>query len=321
MHRRAFLGAIGLGAYAAARGVSSAPTAGVRRLGFLREGAPSTTNPLLEALRAQGWIENQNFTLERRFARNRGELAPFAADLVRQKIDLIIAAGTPATVAAQQATTAIPIVFSIGGDPVARGLVASMARPGGNLTGYTLGLYDAKQLQILRAAIPGISRVAYPLLPVAGTLPDATLPADLEAMKAVGVELRGIPVRDLDDFASFFAAARKAGAEGALIYDVALLNPRIARIGMEAAKGGMPAMGYRREFVEAGGLMSYAPTQSEFAVRMAIQIDRILRGARPATLPVEQPTRFELIINLGEAKRLGLSIPPLVRLAADELIQ
>jgi putative ABC transport system substrate-binding protein len=288
----------------------------VRRLGHLREGAPTIPNPTLEALRTLGWIENQNFTLERRFARNRGELSPFAADLVRQEVDLILSGGTPATVAAKQATAAIPIVFSIGGDPVARGLVGSMARPGGNLTGFTAGLYDAKQLQVLRAAIPGLSRVAYAIPPVADPLPDG-----LEAMKAVGVEIQGIPLPALDDFAWFFAAARKAGAEAALIYDVAVLNPRIARIGMEAAKSRMPAMGYRREFVEAGGLMSYAPTQSEAAMRNAIQIDRILRGARPATLPVEQPTRFELVINLGEAKRLGLSIPPLVRLAADELIQ
>ncbi len=155
MHRRAFLGAIGLGAYAAARGVSSAPTAGVRRLGFLREGAPSTTNPLLEALRAQGWIENQNFTLERRFARNRGELSPFAADLVRLKIDLIITAGTPATVAAQQATTAIPIVFSIGGDPVARGLVASMAHPGGNSDRLYTGSLQPKAVADPQSSDPG----------------------------------------------------------------------------------------------------------------------------------------------------------------------
>jgi putative ABC transport system substrate-binding protein len=316
MHRRAFLAAIGLGAYAATRTVRSQPTEGVRRLGFLREGAPSTPNPLLEALRALGWIENRNYTLERRFALNREELAPFAADLVRLKVDLIITTGTPATIAARQETTAIPIVFSIGGDPVARGLVSSMARPGGNLTGYTLGLYDAKQLQILRAAIPGLSRVAYAILPVADPHPDG-----LEAMKTIGVEIQGIPLRTLDDFAWFFTTARQAGAEAALIHDVALLNTRLGRIGMEAAKSRMPAMGYRREFVESGGLMSYAPTESEVPVRMAIQIDRILRGAKPATLPVEQPTRFELVINLREAKRLGLSIPPLVRLAADELIQ
>ena len=317
MHRRAFLGAVGLGAYAVTRRASSEPTAGVRRLGFLREGVAPTHGPLLEAMRALGWIENQNFTLERRFARSRGELLPFAADLVRQELDLIITNGTPATAAAKQATSAIPIVFSIGGDPVARGFVASMARPGGNLTGFTLGLYNEKQLQILKPRSPDCRE-----LPTRYCRSPILHRDGLEAMKAVGVEIQGIALRTLDDFAWFFAAARKAGAEAALIHDVALLNPRLERIGMEAAKSRMPAIGYRREFVEGGGLMSYAPTLLERAkCAWQYRSTRYCAAPSPPTLPVEQPTRFELVINLGEAKRLGLSIPPLVRLAADELIQ
>jgi len=205
-------------------------------------------------------------------------------------------------------------VFSVGGDPVKGGLIASMSRPGGNLTGFAFGLYEEKQLQVLKAAVPAISRVAYTVFP------ENTAPS-LEIAATLGLQMQYIAVQSWDDSAPFFVAAKQAGADAALIPDVARLGPHVKRIGMEASKSRMPAMGVQRIFPESGGLLSYGPIPSEQYVRMSFQIDRILRGSKPADLPVEQPTRFELVINLREAKALRLSIPPLVRLAADELIQ
>ena len=221
------------------------------------------------------------------------------------------------TRAAKQATADIPIVFSVAGDPAERGLVGSMSRPGGNLTGFAQGIYDEKQLQILKAALPWITRVAYPVFP--GANPSTLISRD--AAHAIGVQIQHCAVQVADDFEPFFSAARDAAADAALIPDVARLPPHLKRIGFEASKSRLPAMGFRRVFAEAGGLMSYGPLLSELYVRMAIQIDRILKGAKPAELPVERPTRFELVINLREAKALSLSIPQPIRLAADELIE
>jgi putative ABC transport system substrate-binding protein len=269
-------------------------------------------------MRELGWIENHNIRFEPRYAQNQDQLPELAADLVRRKVDLIITAGTASTRAAKQVTTDIPIVFSVGGDPVERGLVGSLSRPGGNLTGFALGLYDEKQLQVLKAALPGISRVAYPVL--VGANPSNVNNLDAPA-STLGVRIQHVAVQTPDDFAPFFAAATRAGADAALVPDVARLIPHLKRIGMDASKSRLPAIGFRRIFAESGGLLSYGPMLSEMSVRMGIQIDKILRGAKPADMPVEQPTRFELVINLREAKALGLSIPRLVRLGADELIQ
>ena len=265
-------------------------------------------------MRGLGWVESQNVRFEPRYADNADQLPDLATDLVRRKIDLIITAGTGPTRAAKQATTDIPIVFSVGGDPVERGLVASLSRPGGNLTGFALGLYDEKQLQVLKATLPGISRVAYPAFVVAS-------PPSLHSATALGIQTLGIAVHTPDNFAPFFAAARQAGADAALINDVARLIPHLKRIGSQASESRLPAIGFRRVFAESGGLLSYGPSLSEQGVRMAIQIDKILSGGKPADLPVEQPTRFEFVINLREAKALHLTIPKLVRLSADELIQ
>ena len=180
---------------------------------------------------------------------------------MRQKCDLIITSGSGATLAAKQATSDIPIVFGVGGDPVARGLVASMSRPGGNLTGFALGIYDDKQLQVLKSALPSVSRVAY------AAIAGVSLPiwVSLDAARALGVQIQhvGVGLQHLDDFALFFTAAKQAGAEAALIPDVARLNARLRNIGMEASKSRMPAIGYRRWFAEGGGLLSYSPLQSE----------------------------------------------------------
>lgn len=314
MDRRTFIGGIVFGACGATLAIYAQQTKRIWHIGYLREGVEPISQRLVHAMRGLGWVENQNVRFEPRYGDNAEQLPDLAADLVRRKVDLIVTAGTGPTRAAKQATTDIPIVFSVGGDPVARGLVASLSRPGGNLTGFALGLYDEKQLQVLKAALPGISRVVYPLFVVAN-------PPSLDSATALGIQTLGIAVHTPDNFAPFFAAARQADADAALIHDVARLVPHLKRIGMEASKSRLPAIGFRREFAESGGLLSYGPMLSEPPVRMAIQIDKILRGAKPAELPVEQPTRFELVINLREAKALRLSIPRLVRLGADELIQ
>jgi putative ABC transport system substrate-binding protein len=317
MDRRAFIGGISFGALGATLAAYAEETARFRQVGFMREGCQPIPPPLVQAMRDLGWVEGRNVRFEQRCSDHADQLLDLATDFVGRKVDLIITSGTGATLAAKKATTDIPIVFGVGGDPVKRGIVGSMSRPGGNLTGFTLGLYDEKQLQVLKAALPGISQVAYAVL--AGVDPSNWV--NLDVAKALGVQIQHVAVRDLDDFASFFTSARQAGADAALIPDVPRLVPRLQRIGMEASKSRMPAIGFRREFAESGGLMSYAPRDSERDARMAIQIDKILRGANPADLPVEQPSRFELVINLREAKALGLSIPRLVRLSADELIQ
>jgi len=313
MDRRAILGGIALGILGATFSVRAQRTGRVWRIGFLRESPapiPPIPESLVRTLRRLGWIEGENIRFEPRFADNLDQLAALAADLVRQEIDLIITLGTGSTRAAKQATADIPIVFNVGGDPVQRGLVASLSRPGGNLTGFVLGLYDDKQLQVLKAAVPATTRVAYPVL--------AASPASLDSAKMLGAQVQVVVVQNPGDFAPFFAAAKEAGADAALIPDAPRLVPH--RIGKEASQSRLPSIGFQRTFAESGGLLSYAPMLSEARARMAVQIDRILRGTNPADLPVEQPTRFEFVINMREAKSLGLSIPPLVRLGADELI-
>jgi ABC-type uncharacterized transport system substrate-binding protein len=271
----------------------------------------------VDAMRGLGWVEGQHVRFEQRSTDYPDQLPDLAAELVQRKVDLIITAGSAATQAVKRATTDIPIVFSVGGDPVERGLVVSMSRPGGNLTGFAQGLYDEKQLQVLKSALPGISRVAYPVF--AGAYPALLL--NQNPAKTLGVRIQQVAVQVPDNFSSFFVAARQGGADAALIPDVARLIPYLNRIGHEASQNRLPAIGFRRIFAESGGLLSYAPMMSEVYMRMAIQIDRILRGASPGDLPVEQSTRFEFVINLREAKALGVSIPRLVRLSADELIQ
>jgi ABC-type uncharacterized transport system substrate-binding protein len=285
----------------------------VRRIGYLREGVAWVPEPLVQSMARLGWIENQNFRFEPRYADDADRLPQLARELAQSKVDLIITAGTGAARAAKQATSVIPVVFSTGGDPVARALVTSMFRPGGNLTGFALGIYDEKQLQMIKAALPAITRVAYPVFPGASEY--------LKSSPFPEVEVLHIAVQSAEDFNSFFSSALQAGADGALVPDVARLVPHLQDIGMQASKSPLPAIGFQRIFAESGGLLSYGPVLSESYRRMAVQIDKILHGANPANMPVEQPTRFELVINLREAERLHVSIHRSVLLAADELIR
>jgi putative ABC transport system substrate-binding protein len=214
-------------------------------------------------------------------------------------------------------------VFRLGDDPVANGLVASFARPGGNLTGFAMGLYEDKLLEVLKEAHPRISRVAYPF-------PSDAPPLEGEgkrqermttAARTLGVELRRIEIRRPPDFDAFFAAAKRQGADAAFLPNIVWFRPLLVRIGEAAAGSRLPTIGYDSQFALSGGLLSYGPVSVESSPRLAVQIDKILKGTRPADLPIEQPTKFELVINLKTAKALGLTIPPSVLGRADQVIE
>jgi putative ABC transport system substrate-binding protein len=290
----------------------------VYRIGELREGPARFRKPFMDAMRELGWIEGQHFKIETRTADRQDQLPALAAELVRLKVDLILTGGTPATRAAKEATKTIPIVFNLGDDPIGTGLVASFARPGGNLTGFTLGVYDEKLLELLKEAVPKVLRVAY----AAPAQQIGERPKRLNAAAQVfRVEIRPIVVQGPKDFDTFFAAAKNLNSDGVLVPNVAWFRPHLERIGFAAARSHLPTIGYDRQFAEAGGLLSYGPAPFQSVPRLAAQVDKILKGAKPADLPVEQPTKFELVVNLKTAKALGLTIPQSVLLRADEVIE
>jgi len=237
-------------------------------------------------------------------------------------VDVLVAGSTPAAVAARDATKTIPIVLAGVGDPVGTGLVASLASPGGNLTGFSLlsRELDGKRLELLKETVAKASRVAFLGNPANPTLPIHR--RELQAAgQALGVQLQLLEVRGPDEFEGAFGAAAKGRAGGLLVLPDAVADAYRTRIVALAAKSKLPAIYPFREFPEAGGLMSYGPNISETYRRAATYVDKILRGAKPADLPVEQPTKFELVINLKTAKALGLTIPRSVLSMADEVIQ
>ena len=297
---------------------AEAQTAGkVYRIGLLDGGtAPSPFVSLVrEALGSLGYVEGTSLVIEARYADAQlNRLPMLAADLVRLKVDLIMAIGTPATRAAKEATTTIPIVFALGADPVRNGLVKSLARPGGNLTGFALGLYEEKRLELLKAAVPRLSQAAC----LCGVDPPASIS---EAARQLGVRLSLLEVEGPSDLDKALATAGSGTAAGLLVGDVQWFNNQLPRIADLAAKMKLPAIAYSRAFVEAGGLMSYGPKAGQQIPRVAAYANRILKGEKPADLPVEQPTKFELVINLKTAKALGLTIPPAVLARADEVIE
>jgi putative tryptophan/tyrosine transport system substrate-binding protein len=299
----------------------------VYRIGILSTGAPTESRQwpsgdaeFLEELRKLGYVEGHNLFFEPQYAETRGQLPALAAGLVRSKVDLIVTYGTPATRAAQQATSTIPIVFALGADPVQSGLVASYARPGKNLTGLASGLYEDKLLEILKECVPGIVRVAC-------LCRSQRVSQMVDAARRLGLELLDLDVLELQDFdmqkpgafERFFAVARGAGADAVVVYNVAEFFRYLPRLGELATQSRLPAIGFERTFAASGGLLSYEAKMS--VSRMAAPVDKILKGAKPADLPVEQPTKFELVINLKTAQALGLTIPPVLLLQADEVIR
>jgi putative ABC transport system substrate-binding protein len=328
MHRRAFLGTLAGGLLAAPLAVEAQQPAKTPRIGVLGAGSASDTALRFEAfrqgLRERGWIEGQNVVLEYRWGDGRYDrLADLAAELVRLKVDVIFAPGTAGTVAAQNATRTIPIITATVGDPVGRGTIASLARPGGNVTGLSFSVgfeIVGKELELLKEVVPKVSRVAVlgnPGNPSYGPM----LREAQVAGRSLGVQLQVLEARGPNEFDRAFAAMVKQRAGALLVFaDAAYIFDRTP-LAQLAAKSRLPAIYGLREHVDAGGLLAYGPNLSDLFRRAATYVDKILKGAKPADLPVEQPTKFELVINLKTAKALGLTIPQSLLQRADELIQ
>jgi putative ABC transport system substrate-binding protein len=328
MKRRAFIA--GLGATATWPHAARAQTKKMLRIGMLVPGPTerfaSLDAALQQGLRELGYTEGQNITIERRFGDWKLDRLPdLAAELVRLKVDVIVASSTPAAHAAQQATSTIPIVVVAMGDPVSDGLVANLARPGGNITGMTfLGPeLVAKRLGLLKQIVPALSRVVALWHPAAygeHTMRDILKEAELTA-QALKLELQLVPASAPDDFESAFSAIESARADALVVFPSPMLFGEHARIVKLAARTRLPAMYQAREFVDAGGLASYGANLADLFRRSAIYVDKILKGTKPADLPVERPTKFEFIINLKTAKTFGLDVPLQLQQLADEVIE
>jgi putative ABC transport system substrate-binding protein len=277
---------------------------------------------LVQRLRELGWIEGRTVVIEYRWAEGRNEhLAEITAEFVRLKVNVIVTAATPPTVAAKQATSVIPIVFAAVGDPVGTGLVASLARPGGNVTGLSLQQSDiaGKRLELLREVVPDLHRLA---IMADRDNPSAVL--DMReaqaAARTLGLDVVTSEIRRPDDIAPAFDAL-KGRAEALYICNDPLVLTNRIRISTLALGMRLPMMTAAREYVEAAGLVSYGPNYPDLFRRAAELVDKILRGAKPADLPVEQPTKFDLVINLTTAKTIGLTVPPTLLARADEVIE
>jgi putative ABC transport system substrate-binding protein len=298
-----------------------------RRIGLLETSSPSPARAQLwdtfrQRLRELGYLERQNIAFESRFGEGKpDQLARLAAELVGLKVDVIVTSGTPATRAAKQATRTIPIVMAQLADPVGAGLVASLGRPGGNVTGLTTQDADlsGKRLGLLLGVMPKVTRFA---LLVDETNPGTVLIAKgtQAAARSAGVYLQSLGIRGPDELDRAFSAMKEARAGALMVESSSMLFPWRARLADLALKNGLPTMFAQREYAEAGGLMAYAADFSDLFRRAATFVDKILKGAKPADLPVEQPTKYEFVINLKTAKALGLTVPPPVLLQADKVI-
>jgi putative ABC transport system substrate-binding protein len=300
----------------------------VHRIGFLAPGDPvsQSTEAIRLALRELGYIEGQNIAIEYRYAEGKQDRFPeLAAELVRLKVDIIVVVGGNRIIpAAKNATKTIPIVMTGGGlDPVEAGLVESLARPGGNVTGLTdLGTeLGGKRLELLKEAVPKVARVAVlydPANPSSVLSVKEVLPV---AARALGLTLEPWEVRDVTGFERLFAALSKERPDGLYVFGGQLLNNNQKRTAGFALKSRLPSIYNNRAAVDAGGLMYYGADLADSYRRVAYYVDRILKGAKPADLPVEQPTKFELVFNLKTAKQIGLTIPPNVLARADKVIK
>jgi putative tryptophan/tyrosine transport system substrate-binding protein len=324
----ALLLTLAFGLFVAALATNAQPLPTVHRIGLLRTGTALAEQPFLESIRQGlhdlGYVEGQNLVLEVRYAEGGDDrLRDLAADLVQLPVEVIVAGGSAAIRAAQHATRTIPIVMALSADPVARGFVASLARPEGNITGVSwLGAeLGGKQLEMLKEAVPQVSRVAVfgnPASPGYGPGRDNLT----VAAQALGLHLQVVELRRADEVDHALVAMTHAGAEALLVLAEPLLIDGLrGRIAELAATSRLPAMYGWRMYVEAGGLMSYGPSLPDLRRRAVSYVDRILKGAKPADLPVEQPTKFELVINLKTAQALGLTIPPTLLFQADEVIR
>jgi putative ABC transport system substrate-binding protein len=319
--------AITLGLLAAPLAVEAQYTAGkVYRIGFLRRTSPEPTQfeAFRQGLGDLGYLDSQNVVIEQRYARGASERLPgLAAELVRLNLDVIVVDGTPTALAVKAATTSIPVVFVLGLDPVSNGLVGSLAHPGGNFTGLT-GSVDyqmaGKRLELLKSAVPSLSRVAVLGNPTNSITAPFLRDAE-RAARPLGLDVQSFEARGPEELASAYSAmARWRAATLTTLPDAMFFSQR-HRIVELAAKNRLPAMYPEADFVQAGGLMSYGADFPYLFRRAAIYVDKILKGAKPADIPIEQPTKFQLTINSKTARALGLTIAPSLLLRADQVIQ
>lgn len=302
-------------------------TAKLPKIGMLVPVHPAVAAPDLKAFRQGfrevGYVEGQHFAFEYRFAEGRDDRLPdLARELVGLNVSVIVTWGTPATFAAKNATQTIPIVMATAGDPVSTGLVSSLARPGGNITGQSSLAPDMgeKTLGLLREVVPSTNRVAILLNP-ANPFSAPTLKQARIAAAMMHAELLPVEVRDPSELESAFSTMVSRGATALIVVNDLIFLPNAQRIATLAVRSQLPTIFIRREYVEVGGLMSYGPNNVEQFRHAATFVDRILKGANPADIPVEQPTKLELLINLTTAKSLGLTIPPSLLARADEIIE
>lgn len=328
--RDVLVAAIALLVLAAPITTTAEQTERLPRVDVLAEGAPNPTRAdgplrrLEDGLREHGYVPGANVVLETRFADYRLErLADLAAELVRLRVDVVVAFSERGAMAARQATTAIPIVMVFGVDPVRQGLVDTLARPGRNVTGFTVDpgpKIIAKRLQLLREIVPGTRTIALLTESLPGGQTQRFGPLE-EAARALGVSLVVVEIRRAEDLGSAFAAISKARAGGILVSGASVLYFSRREIGRLALKHRVPAVYPLRPYAEVGGLISYGVDLLDLSRRAGGYVSRILNGAKPADLPVEQPTRFELVVNLSTANALGLKIPPSLLLQADHVIE
>jgi putative ABC transport system substrate-binding protein len=328
MDRRAFLGALAGGLFAAPLAAEAQKAGKVYRVGVLTNKASDPVEARLwqafrSGLRERGWIEGRNILIEFRAAEgNTARLPALAADLVRLKVDLIVARASIWVQPAKEATSSIPIVFLTHADPVGTGHVESLARPGGNITGLAVLMTDLapKGLELLVSAVPVAKRIAVLWSPDTPSHPPA-LKALEDAGRPLRVQLQAVGVRTGTELEGAFAAMARARAQAVLMLGSAILLAERQRVAELAIKHRLPTMSNLKDVVEAGGLMSYSPNWDDLYRRGAIYVDKILKGANPADLPVEQATKFEFIINLTTARALGVTIPPSLRQRADQVIE
>jgi putative tryptophan/tyrosine transport system substrate-binding protein len=327
MNRKIFCFALGAMLFALCSSVEPQQPKKVPRIAYLAASPASANTGRLEAfrqgLREIGYVEGENIVIEDRYADGKFDRLPgLAAELVRLKVDVIITAGPPVTRAVKEATATIPVVMAQDGDPVGNGFVASLARPGGNITGMSqlAPEISGKQLELLNETVPNLARVA-----VLGT---STRPGNSQALRETelaagtfGLRLQYLDVRGPKDIETAFREARNGRAGAVLVLQGPIFTSQRTQVADLAAKNRLPAIYPQTEYTEAGGFMSYGVNTSDLFRRAAYHVDRILKGAKPADLPVEQATKFELMINLKAARQIGLTIPPNVLARADRVIR
>jgi ABC-type uncharacterized transport system substrate-binding protein len=327
MRRRDFITLLGGTAAAWPLAARAQQPGKLSTIGFLgpntRSAASEWVAALVQRLRELGWIEGRTIAIEYRWAEGRAErFAQIAAEFVRRKVDVIVTSGTQAVIAAKQATSIIPIVFATAGDPVGSGLVASLAHPGGNVTGLATLAADlaGKRLELLREVIPGLRRLA-----IMGNVGNPFTVLELGEVQAaadtLGLEVDTLEIRRAEDIPPAFEALKGRRADALYVCTDALANTNRIRINTLALGARLPTMHGSRDYVEAGGLISYGPNFPDLFRHAADYVDKILHGSKPSDIPVEQPTKFDLVVSLITATALGLTLPPTLLARADEVIE